>query len=151
MKYDLQILADRIEFCWIHLRGVGALENSLWGYDGDALRIWLDALTISSHRDPSPNTSNVVENVRLPLEFYPLCRFGVCLQSHAHLFSAVLMDKGIIIGTEQEILVRPSLPFAIFRLNTNVRHVSREVQPLMFHSPTFSFIIFSAITSKDNK
>jgi RIC1 len=73
VKYDLRILADRIEFCWIHLRGVGALENSLWGYDGDALRIWLDALTISSHKEPSP-TSSVVENVRLPLEFYPLCR-----------------------------------------------------------------------------
>ena len=76
VKYDLRILADRIEFCWIHLRGVGALENSLWGYDGDALRIWLDALTINSHRELSPHVSSVVENVRLPLEFYPLCRFS---------------------------------------------------------------------------
>ena len=46
MKYDMQILADRIEFCWIHLRGIGTLENSLWGYDGKGIRVWLDALTI---------------------------------------------------------------------------------------------------------
>jgi RAB6A-GEF complex partner protein 1 len=66
-------MADRIEFCWIHLRGVGALENSLWGYDGEALRIWLDALTISSQAEASLYATSVVENVRLPLEFYPLC------------------------------------------------------------------------------
>jgi hypothetical protein len=73
VRYDLKILADRIEFCWIHLRGVGALENSLWGYDGEALRIWLDALTISSQAEATFYATSVVENVRLPLEFYPLC------------------------------------------------------------------------------
>jgi hypothetical protein len=88
VRYDLRILADRIEFCWIHLRGLGALENSLWGYDGDALRIWLDALTISSHKGPSPNASAVVENVRLPLEFYPLCKSGVLFPvSFSHISS----------------------------------------------------------------
>jgi hypothetical protein len=51
------------------------------------------------------------------------------------------MDKGIIIGTEQEILIRSSLPFVIFRLNTNVSCVDcilrlltpPEVPP--FHPP----------------
>ena len=41
VKYDLQVFADRIEFCWIHLRGIGALENSLWAYDAHGMRIWL--------------------------------------------------------------------------------------------------------------
>jgi RAB6A-GEF complex partner protein 1 len=42
------------------------------------------------------------------------------------------MDKGIIIGTEQEILVRSSLPFVIFRLNTNVSCVDCVLRPLTF-------------------
>ena len=44
----MQILADRIEFCWIHLRGIGTLENSLWGYDGAGIRVWLNALNMES-------------------------------------------------------------------------------------------------------
>ncbi|KAG6866024.1 hypothetical protein C0991_009433 [Blastosporella zonata] len=48
VKYDMQIFADRIEFCWIHLRGIGTLENSLWGYDGQGIRVWLNALAIES-------------------------------------------------------------------------------------------------------
>lgn len=120
MRYDLKILADRIEFCWIHLRGVGALENSLWGFDGEALRIWLDALTITSQADTTLHVDSVVENVRLPLEFYPLCELIDRDPDIADRTLAVLMDKGIIIGAEQEVLVRSSLSFAIFRLTTNV-------------------------------
>lgn len=71
----MQILHERIEFCWIHLAGIGALENSLWGFDGKSMRLWLDALTIE------PNTSNentsvdrgVRESVNIPLDFYPVC------------------------------------------------------------------------------
>ncbi|KAF9015469.1 RIC1-domain-containing protein [Cyathus striatus] len=37
VKYDMQIFAERIEFCWIHLRGIGSLENSLWAYDSQAV------------------------------------------------------------------------------------------------------------------
>ena len=73
VKYDMQILADRIEFCWIHLRGIGTLENSLWGYDGQSIRVWLNALSIDSavQRDPD---EDVKESVKIPLDFYPLCK-----------------------------------------------------------------------------
>jgi hypothetical protein len=30
VRYDMQLLADRIEAYWTHLHGVGTLENSLW-------------------------------------------------------------------------------------------------------------------------
>lgn len=63
-----------MEFCWIHLRGIGALENSLWGYDGDVLRIWLDALTIDPHSRHQEEYIMVRESVSIPLEFYPLCK-----------------------------------------------------------------------------
>jgi len=71
VKYDIQVFADRIEFCWIHLRGIGALENSLWAYDGDGMRVWLNALSMESLPDVSPE--NVKESVKISLDFYPLC------------------------------------------------------------------------------
>lgn len=75
VKYDLQILADRIEFCWIHLRGIGALENSLWGYDGQAIRVWLNALSIElpAATEDAIESAFVKESVNIPLDFYPMC------------------------------------------------------------------------------
>jgi len=74
----MQIFADRIEFCWIHLRGIGALENSLWGYDGQGIRVWLNALAIEAPPPPSSDApSSVKESVNIPLEFYPLCEYRV--------------------------------------------------------------------------
>lgn len=74
VKYDIQVFADRVEFCWIHLRGIGALENSLWAYDGDGMRVWLNALSMESPPDVSPE--NVKESVKISLDFYPLCEFS---------------------------------------------------------------------------
>ncbi|KAG9048798.1 hypothetical protein FS837_012000 [Tulasnella sp. UAMH 9824] len=116
LKYDMQILADRIEFCWIHLSGIGTLENSLWGYDGKGIRVWLDALTIEGGAVSQTREiyDSVKENVFIPLDFYPL---------------SVLMDKGIIIGVEHEALTRGSLPFAMFKIFSSthlfVHHVLR--------------------------
>ncbi|KAG9037462.1 hypothetical protein FRB95_005401 [Tulasnella sp. JGI-2019a] len=122
VKYDMQILADRIEFCWIHLRGIGTLENSLWGYDGKGIRVWLDALTIEPQvnvgdehgREDVVLYESVKESVNIPLDFYPL---------------SVLMDKGIIIGVEHETLTKSSLPFAMFKIVTSthlfLHHVLR--------------------------
>jgi hypothetical protein len=73
----MQLLADRIEAYWTHLHGVGTLENSLWGYDGQGMRVWLDALTIESSRvDALRDTYETVkESVYLRLDFYPLCTY----------------------------------------------------------------------------
>lgn len=74
------MLADKIEFYWTHLSGIGTLENSLWGWDGKTIRVWLNALTIEAsavQHVPSLNSSEslsaVKESVAIPLEFYPLC------------------------------------------------------------------------------
>ena len=75
----MQILADRIEFCWIHLRGIGSLENSLWGFDGQGMRVWLNALSIEAPQlDEPSNAREVKESVNIPLDFYPLGRYD-CL------------------------------------------------------------------------
>jgi RAB6A-GEF complex partner protein 1 len=81
VKYDMQILADRIEFFWIHIKGIGALENSLWGYDGEALRIWLDALKIGANTVNNRGPGPVIEHAKLPLDFYPLCELPSCFRA----------------------------------------------------------------------
>ena len=77
----MQIFADRIEFCWIHLRGIDALENSLWAYDGSGIRVWLNALAIETSQvydGDNVKPQNIKESVNIPLDFYPLCEFSVC-------------------------------------------------------------------------
>jgi len=112
VKYDLQLLSSLIEFFWTHLSGIGTLENSLWGYsEGRKIQIWLDALTIEKVRvDRKKDTYQTVEeSVGIELDFYPL---------------AVLMEKGIVVGVDQEINLRKSLDFAIFRILTTVSRFS---------------------------
>ncbi|GAA6042843.1 hypothetical protein JCM8097_004456 [Rhodosporidiobolus ruineniae] len=141
VKYDLQILADRVEFYWTHLSGIGTLENSLWAWDGSKVRIWLDALTIEKVRVDARRDAyeTVKESVAIPLDFYPL---------------AVLMDKGIIVGVDQETSLRRSLDFAIFRIITSTHlflpsvlrfHLSRSQLPVavLFASHYQHLVYFS--------
>lgn len=88
VKYDLQILANRVEFYWTHLTGIGSLENSLWAWDGRRVRIWLDALTIEKVRVDARRDAyeTVKESVEIPLDFYPL---GVLQRSSS--YQAVLL------------------------------------------------------------
>lgn len=111
-------MADRIESYWTHLHGIGTLENSLWGYDGTGVRVWLDALTIEGSRvDNERDTYETVkESVNLRLDFYPLCAYRFDLQ----LTIAILMDKGILIGVDHEASLPNSLPFSVFKVQTGV-------------------------------
>ena len=76
VRYDLQVLANRIEAYWTHLHGIGTLENSLWGFDGKGMRVWLDALTIEATRLDSAKDAyeNVKESIYIRHDFYPLCQ-----------------------------------------------------------------------------
>ncbi|KAI9611934.1 hypothetical protein H4Q26_008019 [Puccinia striiformis f. sp. tritici PST-130] len=101
VKYDMQILADHVEFYWAGRQfnddnESGLLENSLWAWDGKRISVWLDALAIDEkdlsgeENVISTSSSQAVENrLTIPLNFHPL---------------SVLMDKGIFIGIEQETL-----------------------------------------------
>jgi hypothetical protein len=141
VRYDMQILADRIEFCWIHLHGIGSLENSLWGYDGQGMRVWLNALTLEASSDPASESQNghVRESVNVPLDFYPL---------------SVLMDKGIIIGAEHESGMGSTLPFVTFRHATSshlfLHHILRfhltagQVQEAVTFASHYQHLVFFA-------
>ncbi|KAF9023405.1 RIC1-domain-containing protein [Hymenopellis radicata] len=144
VQYDMQIFADRIEFCWIHLRGIGALENSLWGYDGQSMRVWLNALSLDAPQsDPTSPTEvsekSVKENVNIQLDFYPL---------------SVLMDKGIIIGAESETATRSNLPFVMFRHATSshlfLHHIflchleARQIQEAVAFAAHYQTLVYFA-------
>ncbi|THH11772.1 hypothetical protein EW145_g440 [Phellinidium pouzarii] len=139
VKYDMQILADRIEFFWIHLRGIGSLENSLWGYDGRGIRVWLNALNLESHLDSEGLHDTVQESVNIPLDFYPL---------------SCLMDKGIMIGVEHEVAMRSTLPFVLFRHTTSshlfLHHILRthlqsdEVQQAVSFAKHYESLVYFA-------
>lgn len=80
----MQILADRIEFYWTHLAGIGTLENSLWGWDGEEIRVWLNALTIdTSELDGQSALGNVEESLAISVDFYPLCESRLASIVHA--------------------------------------------------------------------
>ncbi|THU88454.1 RIC1-domain-containing protein [Dendrothele bispora CBS 962.96] len=115
VRYDMQIFADCVEFCWIHLRGITSLENSLWAFDGKGIRVWLNALAIEAPNSTVDGAS-VKESLSIPLEFYPL---------------SVLMDKGIIIGAEHEAATRSNLPFVMFRHSTSSHLFLQHI--LKFH------------------
>jgi hypothetical protein len=154
VRYDMQILADRIEFCWIHLRGIGSLENSLWGYDGQSMRVWLNALTIEAPSESvsEPQSRHVRESVNVPLDFYPLCRFISSLLyvlAISDSTAAVLMDKGIIIGAEHESSVVSTLPFVTFRHATSVRQRLAVDEMNLLIRPIVAFVSasYSAFSS----
>ncbi|KAG9303646.1 hypothetical protein G9A89_018543 [Geosiphon pyriformis] len=107
VQYDLHVLADKIEFYWMANRGVGSLKNSLWACDGKGVKIWMN---IWSQEEKAKDWQNDVllsankEGLHILLEFYPL---------------SVLLEKGIIVGVEQQTSIRQSLEFAVFKLATN--------------------------------
>ena len=87
--------------------------------------MWLNALSIEA--PPEESNSNrlseyVKESLNVPLDFYPLCELDPLWLGTDPLihFLAVLMDKGIIIGAENEAAVRMNLPFVMFRQSTSV-------------------------------
>lgn len=140
VNYDMQIFADRIEFCWIHFHGISTLENSLWAFDGQGMRVWLNALAIEappSNDREKGEPENVKESVNIPLDFYPL---------------SVLMDKGIIIGVEHEAATRSNLSFVMFRHATSshlfLHHILlsllevRQVQEAVLFASHYKHLVF---------
>ncbi|CAG8465384.1 5719_t:CDS:10 [Paraglomus occultum] len=107
VQYDLHVLADRIEFYWMANRGIGSLKNSLWACDGKSVNIWMDVWSddeIASSWHDEAISAAPKEALSIKLGFYPL---------------SVLLDKGIIVGAEQQVSVRSSLDFAVFKFATN--------------------------------
>ncbi|SPO24728.1 uncharacterized protein UTRI_01699_B [Ustilago trichophora] len=148
VAYDMQILADKIEYYWTHLQGIGTLENSLWGYDGSGIKLWLDALRIPSsdpdesfqsdeeddEQDQLPEYKTIESSVFMPLDFYPLC---------------VLLEKGIVLGVESEVSLRRSLDFALWRTGTNTHLFLHQVLRNYLEKGLLEEAVFFAASYQD--
>ncbi|CBQ71761.1 conserved hypothetical protein [Sporisorium reilianum SRZ2] len=148
VAYDMQILSDKIEYYWTHLQGIGTLENSLWGYDGSGIKLWLDALRIPSsdaddslrsddedeEQDLTPEYKTIESSVSMPLDFYPLC---------------VLLEKGIVLGVESEVSLRRSLDFALWRTGTNTHLFLHQVLRNYLEKGLIEEAVFFAASYQD--
>ena len=102
LSYDLQILHDYVETYWTNLQGRDTLHNSLWGFDGDAVRVWIDVLALGS--SDTTGDCGIDAHAVIPISTYPL---------------SILLSRAVIIGGESVMSLRRTLDTATFRLRTS--------------------------------
>ena len=129
LKYDMRVLAPSVEYYvlmrdqslfephWDDARPeamangatVGeaqhsSLQDSLWLFDGNDLRVWTDVQDII-RLATAGQTRELPTSVSIPVDFYPL---------------SVLLNKGIVLGVEADLVQRRDVNFAFFRLALRV-------------------------------
>ena len=81
------------------------LQDSLWIFDGTDMRVWANVQDIIQ-----PGSADVTRefppSIQVPMDFYPL---------------SALLNKGIILGLDSELIQRRDVDFAFFRLAIRVR------------------------------
>ncbi|KAI0508510.1 DUF1339 domain protein [Xylaria bambusicola] len=120
LKYDMRVISHSVEF-YASMRDQssvymlnenknnsfsweieqGSLRNSLWLFEGQALKVWPDihdvlyAASNDSHRELPPT-------VAISLDFYPL---------------SILLGKGIVLGVEPDLVQRRDINYSFFRFS----------------------------------
>ncbi|KAK9476229.1 RIC1-domain-containing protein [Lipomyces japonicus] len=107
VNYEMKVLLQNVEF--FSIVNVGILKNSIWGFDGSDVVIWLSSmLKFHSKSDSIP------EPIRISVEFYPL---------------SFLFAKGIIIGLESNLVHRRNVTFTYSSQTTRthlfIHHILR--------------------------
>lgn len=131
LRYDMRVVAQHIEFYILMrdqlffnfasigdesipptpssghaLNGVAhhhTLRDSLWTFSGSDLRMWSDVRDVLRMALEGSLTENV-PLLSIPVDFYPL---------------SILLNKGIVLGIESDLVQRRDLPFSQFR--TSIR------------------------------
>jgi hypothetical protein len=122
LKYDMRIVAHNVEF-YASMRGrprlnftqepeaaltqagPSVLKDSIWVFDGTELKAWthfdqvLDAVSGDSAKELPPTIS-------VPVDFYPL---------------SIILEKGIILGVESDLVQRKDVTFSYFHFAIRVR------------------------------
>ena len=135
-KYDMRVLAQSVEY-YVQMRDqptVGpsildddrdakadddvyvpgttpstTLRDSLWIFDGSGIRVWTDlhdVLRSHHHHHLADTPHAVAPSTQISVDFYP---------------ASILLNKGIVLGVESELIQRRDLRFAFFRTSTRVR------------------------------
>jgi RAB6A-GEF complex partner protein 1 len=76
-----------------------SLRDSLWTFGGSDLRLWSDVRDVL-RMAVEGSLTDAVSHPSIPIDFYPL---------------SILLNKGIVLGIESDLIQRRDLPFAQFR------------------------------------
>jgi RAB6A-GEF complex partner protein 1 len=86
------------------------LRDSLWVFDGSGMRVWIDVQDII-RSGPTELAKDIPPSVLVPTDFYPL---------------SILLNKGVVLGIEPDLVQRRDINYAYFKFSLRVRHL----QPL---------------------
>ncbi|KAI9829133.1 MAG: hypothetical protein M1832_000156 [Thelocarpon impressellum] len=153
LKYDMRVVAQSVEY-YVLMRDQAAfvdgsgpeasmlengegdevkdgtshrgLQDSLWIFDGSDMRVWMDVQDVI--RSASAELArDIPPSIQVALDFYPL---------------SALLDKGIVLGVDSELVQRRDVNFAHFRLAIRSHlflprvfrhHLSHYDQPAALH------------------
>ncbi|KAI0444058.1 DUF1339 domain protein [Xylaria telfairii] len=117
LKYDMRVISHTVEF-YASMRDQssvymphennhhfswdsdqGNLRNSLWIFDGQALKLWPDVHDVL-YAASNDSNKELPPTVSIPLDFYPL---------------SILLSKGIVLGVEPDLVQRRDINYSFFR------------------------------------
>lgn len=123
LKYDMRVIAQNVEY---HVstreqpvlnisrqdedatlpRTPPALKDSLWLFDGSELKAWPDMAEVLEAAS-GDTSAELPSPVSLPVDFYPL---------------SVLLEKGLILGVESDLVQRRDVSFSFFHFTIRVSY-----------------------------
>lgn len=138
LKYDMRIIANRVEYfdfmrdrafpfgspaqtpsqspsaddLSIGFRTNRGLRDSLWYFDGDQVHCWMDVVELVQSAS-SDNAGELLPTVTISTDFYP---------------SSMILNRGIVLGIESELIQRRDFSFALFRFEIRVSNQCWSIQ-----------------------
>jgi WD40 repeat protein len=124
LKYDMRVIAHNVEY-YLNMRdrpythdtapprllpgpdggGSGALDDSLWFFDGAELKAWPDMDPVMKAISGEEASRELPALVSVPIDFYPL---------------SVVLPKAIVLGVEPDLIQRRDINFSFFRFSIRV-------------------------------
>ncbi len=86
------------------LRNDHGLKDSLWFFDGTHVQCWMDVENLLESAS-TENDRELPQTVLISTDFYP---------------SSIVLNKGIILGVDADLVQRRDVNFALFRLGIRV-------------------------------
>lgn len=92
------------------------LRDSLWYFDGDSVRCWMDVEDLLTSAS-TENDCELPQPVTIATDFYP---------------TSVMLDRGLVLGLDSEMIQRRDVQFAYLRHTIRVRSSPPEPRKLRF-------------------
>ncbi|KAL2269863.1 hypothetical protein VTJ83DRAFT_2047 [Remersonia thermophila] len=136
LKYDMRVIAHNVEY-YLNMRdrpytheagpprlipgpdgsgSSGALDDSLWIFDGVELKAWSDMDTVMKTISGEEASRELPALVPVPIDFYPL---------------SVVLPKAIVLGVEPDLIQRRDISFSFFRFSIRTHLFLPDI--LRFH------------------